>query len=92
MLELTEAMQKPEYKKMLAESAEKTEKLWDLKSQRDCARLALRRGSREAEQRRMSHFAHLYNTGVLQKKMAAAEAAYGARNQDGLASLLASAQ
>ena len=54
--------------------------------------MALRRGSREAEQRRMSHFAHLYNTGVLQKKMAAAEAAYGARNQDGLASLLPSAQ
>ena len=92
LLELTEAMQKPEYKKMLAESAEKTEKLWDLKSQRDCARLALRRGRREAEQRRMSHFALQYQTGVLQKEMAAAEAAYGARNQDGLASLLPSAQ
>ena len=91
LLELAAAMRKPEYAKMLAESAEKTEELRDLKSERDRARLALCRGRREAEQCRRTHFALQYQTGVLQKEMAAAEAAYGSRQQKGIALLLPNA-
>ena len=92
LLELTGAMRTKEYADMLAESAQKTEKLRDLKSLRDQARLHFRRGKREAKQRMKTLFARQYQTGVLQKEMAAAEAAHGARNQDGLASLLPSAR
>ena len=91
LCDLRKAMLTTKYAEMLEVSAKMTQEVAELKWKRDNASKALRRGRRESQQHSDTKLARQYKAGVLQEELAAAEAAFGARKQKGIASLLPNA-
>ena len=88
LLDLREVMLTQDYKKMLLVSAKKTEEVALLKSKRELARKALHRGRQDSQQQADTELAQRFITGGLLEEFAAADAAYGSREQKGVAFLL----
>ena len=88
LLDLRDVMRTQDYKKMLLVSAKKTEEVALLKSKRELARFALRRGRQDSQQQADTELAQRFITGELLEELAAADAAYGLREQKGVAFLL----
>jgi len=88
LLDLRDVMRTQDYKKMLLVSAKKTEEVALLKSKRELARKALHRGREDSQQQADTELAQRFITGELLEEFAAADAAYGSREQKGVAFLL----
>ena len=78
----------PAYAKMVEVSEKKSEEVARLKRDRDKARLAVKRGKREYEQKAQTSLAKLYASGDLLLKQELAETAYGYRKSSGVGASL----
>ena len=85
---LKEAMKSPEYQKMVADSAKKTEEESEHKRLCHGARLAFQRGKREHENDDETELAKKYANGELREKLLQAETAYTRKKHIGIARLL----
>ena len=88
LLDLRDVMRTQDYKQILIVSAKKTEEVALLKSKREFARFAFRRGRQDSQQQADAELAQRFMTGELWEELAANDAVYGSKEPKGVALLL----